>query len=476
MTARVVTLADLMRQAGLSQDKLAKLATATGHKLNQSQVSGLLSGSLGFTLDSAKACAAVLAVPITTFLPELAALVPPSTTGDSRIKRFALDDLMLARGNERTSYDPAAIDDLATQIIDAGTLYQNLVGYPEDAHKTAKVAVWDGGRRWRALHRAREWGALPAGLQEFGIPVLLLEDRVACMKATIAANQKEDTHFLDRGAALSRLQDETGWMAPRLARETGIGSERLVQQLLQIHRDLPDWAKDRAYLPKDDPQHLKFRDCRDMVEKSRRAAPGAPVNAPPEQEKGEVAETPLPLELQRLAAPIAAPPATATAPVKFTKEQVAEGLKTFLTSQRGSEPPVADGVIRIVTGRSELIGIGRDTLLSDALSKNGMVAAAADLAEEFGIIFLADDVASAKTVAGLVRAVINAPKDTGTARPSPPPEDHRPAAVGGRIGQHWVLHAVQRTLGDRPTLIELKHDESGQIIQFVPAQRDIEGD
>lgn len=475
-TTTSAALADLMRQAGLSQDRLAKLATASGHKLNQSQVSGLLSGGLGFTLDSAKACAAVLAVPVTTFMPELAELVP--ATGDPRIQRFPLDRLTIAAGNERNVTSNEAIDDLARQIKDAGTLYQNLVGYPADA----MVAVWDGGRRWRALIRLREAGELPETLAELGIPVLLLPDLVACMKATIAANQKEDTHFLDRAAALARLQDETGWKAPRLARETNAGSDRLVQQLLQIHRDLPDWAKARAYLPKDDPQHLKFRDCRDMVETSRAPVvaplaatiPAAAPGAPPKQEK--MAESPLPLDMP-------AAPATAAPPVKFTKEQVAEGLRTFLGSPQDRDPPVATRVIKIVAGRSELFGIGRDTLLTDALTPAGMVACAADLAEEFGVIILADDVAAAKTVAGLVRAVINAPKDTTpkdtvdqARQDPPPPEDRRPAAVGGRIGQHWVLHAVQLKLGDRPVQIELKHEDSGQIVAFVPAQRDIKGD
>jgi len=465
-------LAAQMAARGIStQRHLARDLEAAGLKMAQSTLSLALSGRTP-DLSTVRKLASFFGVPATIFMPELAELVP--TSGDPRIKRFPLGALVLAKGNERTTFLTAAIDDLARQIIEAGTLYQNLVGYPEGA----AVAIWDGGRRLRALARCREWGQLPPALEEYGIPVLLLEDRVACMTATIAANQKEDTHFLDRAAALARLQDETGWKAPRLARETGLGSERLIQQLLQIHRNLPDWARERAFLPKDDPQHLKFRDCRDLVEAPRTPAPGAAAAASTGKEEG--GEVPLPLAMP--APEAAAPPAQTTAataaeppPVKFTKEQVKEAFATFLqAAPRPAETPVADRVIAAVKGRSEWLDIGRDTLLSDALSEKGMAALAADLAEEFGVVLQADDVDAAKTVAGLVRAVINAPKAAPQKPQETTQENPHHLAVGGRIGHAWVLHAVQLKLCDRPIAIELKNLNTGQIVLFVPEQHDIE--
>ncbi|MBC7906894.1 MAG: ParB N-terminal domain-containing protein [Rhodospirillaceae bacterium] len=354
----------LMKQHGLSQKALARGMEERGLKTAQSTLSYISSGK-NPDLSTAKKLAEFFAQPVTIFLPELAQLVPAG--GDPALVRVPLSNTRLSTENERRSYDTAAIGDLAHDIQHQGLL-QNLVGYREDD----AVTIWGGGRRWRALRLLETEGGLPADIAAHGVPVKLMADRLACLKATISENaQREDVHFLDRAEALARVQDETGWSATRVANELSLG-ERTVQQLLQIYRTLPDWACERAMLPKDNPEHLKFRDCRDIVEQ-KRAAPISGTAALNALTSGQGSENGPPLPL-----PAPAP--------RFSKEEVGAALTALQNSRRPDEEPVSLRLRRALNVINPgAIDRRPGDLVVDALGDNGTDVLSSTLEEEFGI-------------------------------------------------------------------------------------------
>lgn len=412
-------LAAQMKLRGIpSQMQLTRDLEAAGLKTSQSTLSLALAGKTP-DLSTASKLATFFDVPATTFMPELAVLVP-QTAADTGLPRFPLERTRLAKHNERTHYVEEDIHILAADLRDRG-LMQNLVGYLD-----GDVAeVYGGGRRWRALRLLALWGELPDDLQNHGIPFKLYDTRLECLQATVAENaQREDVHFLDRAAALARIREEGGLKAAKIARDLHLG-ERLVQQLLQIHDRLPDWARDRAFLPKDDPNHLKFRDCRDLVEE-KKAAPD------PEQEKG--ADVPLPLAM----------PAQ-----RFTPDQVAHAAAHLSTQSRPDAEPVSARLRRVLaTLHPGADRYGPGDMVWEALP--GLDGLDAALAKEFGITTDFLEIHESTTLGSLARWIISqmsipAPAPVVAVETTTPAEDStklkqqmelaRAAASGSSIGR-----------------------------------------
>lgn len=314
MTATAPTIHAMMAERGLSNADVVRAAAAAGHTLNPGVLSKVLAGRMGVTDNVGRALAAAFDVPIGAFT-----WAAPPSAAEPDMRSIPLPLLVATPDNERRHFDPEAIDLLAEDIRVNGLL-QNLVVLP-DGH--GGFEVWAGERRRKAMAELHRCGDLPTPLDQ-GIPCRVLASREQALLATVRENgQREDVHYLDRGAALERLCSELKLSAQALSERLSIPghSARAIQQLIDVHRNLPDDARQLA-LEGD----LSFHSARDPVQSLRRAE-AAPPPPPP-----------------------AAP--AADVPLPFTREDARAATlqvaKDMATTPRPAEEPVSNRVYRVI--------------------------------------------------------------------------------------------------------------------------------
>ncbi|MBT8201729.1 MAG: ParB/RepB/Spo0J family partition protein [Acidimicrobiia bacterium] len=133
----------------------------------------------------------------------LDALIPQGGTGDEAATGFAyipLDEIKPNPSQPRTTFDEAALEDLAQSIKQVGVLQPVLVRAREDGFELVA-----GERRWRAA-RIAGLAAIPAVIRD--------EDEEQwhnLTEALIENVQREELGPLEQAAAFNQLMEDFGW-------------------------------------------------------------------------------------------------------------------------------------------------------------------------------------------------------------------------------------------------------------------------
>lgn len=133
----------------------------------------------------------------------LDALIPQGDTGGEAATGFAhipLDDIKPNPSQPRTSFDEAALEDLAQSIKEVGVLQPVLVRSRDDGFELVA-----GERRWRAA-RIAGLAAIPAVIRD--------EDEEKwhnLTEALIENVQREELGPLEQAAAFNQLMEDFGW-------------------------------------------------------------------------------------------------------------------------------------------------------------------------------------------------------------------------------------------------------------------------
>jgi ParB family chromosome partitioning protein len=165
-------------------------------------------------------------------LDALLPLRPVAGMGDRNVFACALERIVPRKGQPRTHFDPAALDELAQSIREHGLLEPILV------RRTGvdRFEIVAGERRWRACQKA--------GLREALVVVKDLGDDDAFEVALVENLQREDLGPVELAEGLDRLVKDRGYTQEALA--TRLGKDRTtVSNALRLLK-LP--AKVRARL------------------------------------------------------------------------------------------------------------------------------------------------------------------------------------------------------------------------------------
>ena len=140
----------------------------------------------------------------------LGALLPPPVDGEpgGRLRDLPIDSLVPNPEQPRKSFQPAALDELANSIRNAGVLQPIVVRIRGDQYE-----ILVGERRWRAARQA--------GLAH--VPAIVREatDAEALELALIENLLREDLNPLEQADAYHRLMAQFGWTQEELARRVG---------------------------------------------------------------------------------------------------------------------------------------------------------------------------------------------------------------------------------------------------------------
>jgi ParB family transcriptional regulator, chromosome partitioning protein len=139
----------------------------------------------------------------------LPAMRGTSGEGDRNVFSCALEKIVPRKGQPRTHFDPAALDELAQSIKEHG-LIEPLVVRRAGADRFEIIA---GERRWRALQRA--------GVREALVVVKDVGDHEAFEMAIVENLQREDLGPVELAEGLERLVKVRGYTQEALAERLG---------------------------------------------------------------------------------------------------------------------------------------------------------------------------------------------------------------------------------------------------------------
>ena len=129
-----------------------------------------------------------------------------SRDGDSRLISIPVSSISPLKGQPRTNFDDAALDELAASIAARGVI-QPIIVTPKGNNRYELVA---GERRWRAAQRAR-LHAIPAIVRE-------LDESEVMALALVENLQREDLNPIEEARAYQRLTEEEGMTQADVAR------------------------------------------------------------------------------------------------------------------------------------------------------------------------------------------------------------------------------------------------------------------
>lgn len=246
----------LMKLNALSQAGVLRLCADAGHKVGQSTLSEILSGAKP-SPETAKALAKVFGVPVASFIPELAEVMPaapggqakaldPGVPRDPALQLINLANITPSHLNPRRTIEEDPLRELAESIAQQGLL-QNLV-VRQDAEQKAIYWIVAGERRYRAFEILRRENRLPAELAANGIPcrVLTLDDGEHLALALLENLQREDVNPMEEAEAFAKLQalDPVKYATGKIAMALG-KSKRHIQLRLALVHGLTDAAKEQ---------------------------------------------------------------------------------------------------------------------------------------------------------------------------------------------------------------------------------------
>ena len=125
---------------------------------------------------------------------------------DSRLVSIPVSSISPLKGQPRTNFDDAALDELAASIAARGVI-QPIIVTPKGNNRYELVA---GERRWRAAQRAR-LHAIPAIVRD-------LDDSEVMALALVENLQREDLHPIEEARAYQRLIEQEGMTQADVAR------------------------------------------------------------------------------------------------------------------------------------------------------------------------------------------------------------------------------------------------------------------
>jgi ParB family chromosome partitioning protein len=139
----------------------------------------------------------------------LGALLPPTETEDAaRLRDLPVESLVPNPQQPRKSFDPRALEELATSIRVSGVL-QPLVVRP----RGSQFEILVGERRWRAAQQA--------GLTRVPAIVREASDAEALELGLVENLLREDLNPVEAAQAYQRLLAEFGWTQEELAQRVG---------------------------------------------------------------------------------------------------------------------------------------------------------------------------------------------------------------------------------------------------------------
>ncbi|NOY91266.1 MAG: ParB/RepB/Spo0J family partition protein [Deltaproteobacteria bacterium] len=121
----------------------------------------------------------------------------------------AIEELHRFRGQPRTRFDEAALEELAESMRVHGVLEPIVVR----TRKAGGYEIIAGERRWRAAQKA--------GLKQVPIHVRELDDRAAFEAALVENLQREDLNAVETARALHRLVEQHGHTQEQVAQRIG---------------------------------------------------------------------------------------------------------------------------------------------------------------------------------------------------------------------------------------------------------------
>lgn len=166
---------------------------------------------------------------LASLLGDMAVQTPPPT---GAVRQVPIDLLEPNPFQPRSTFEPAALDELAQSIRTRGVLQPLLVRpHPSD---TARFQIVAGERRWRAA------GA--AGLHE--VPALVREtaDADAAAVALVENLQRQDLNPLDEAEGYNRLLNQFGLTQDSLGQAVGKSRSHITNMLRLLN--LPATVKD----------------------------------------------------------------------------------------------------------------------------------------------------------------------------------------------------------------------------------------
>lgn len=162
----------------------------------------------------------------------------PAAGADGRgtYRSIAVDVIRPNPQQPRTSFDPAALDDLARSIRELGVLVPVIVR--AGANQTFELIA--GERRWRA--------ATLAGLREIPALVKSADDRSSLEIAIVENLQRSDLDPLEEAMGYAHLIDDYGFTQERVAERIGKGRPTISNalRLLTLSDTLKAKLRDRT--------------------------------------------------------------------------------------------------------------------------------------------------------------------------------------------------------------------------------------
>ena len=149
---------------------------------------------------------------------------------EAELRRIPLADLVPSKLNPRSTFDPAALEELAASIREKGVLEPIIV---RANGKKASYEIVAGERRFKASKLA-EQKDIPAIVRK-------LTDQEALEFSVIENLQRADIHFLDEARGYARLLE--GGMTPDALAER-VGKPKVyIYQRVALNRLVPKLAK-----------------------------------------------------------------------------------------------------------------------------------------------------------------------------------------------------------------------------------------
>lgn len=128
----------------------------------------------------------------------------------------------------RKHFDDEALDELADSIHAHGQLQNILVRpHPQPAPDGARYQIVGGERRWRAVGRLIERGAVEIDFP-IRIEVRELTDEQVAVLALVENLQRQDLDFMERALGFKALHKDFGWATAKIAEENRV-SQKTVQ-------------------------------------------------------------------------------------------------------------------------------------------------------------------------------------------------------------------------------------------------------
>ncbi|SRR5690554_3266950 len=140
----------------------------------------------------------------------LSALIPKNPSGNEQREyiRLSLDRIDVADAQPRTNFNPQALQDLATSIVESGLIQPLVV-----REKNGRYELIAGERRLRACRLA--------GLKDVPVVIKDVSDVQAYTLALIENIQREDLNALEEALALDKLLTDSGLTQSELAQKVG---------------------------------------------------------------------------------------------------------------------------------------------------------------------------------------------------------------------------------------------------------------